>query len=75
MSKRYLVAFGNLATTPLEDAPPCGIQQEEFTELERARDFAIGMSRKWIWVVVYDRDGEGGLRRIEMYRDGRRYTE
>ncbi|MHB8079337.1 MAG: hypothetical protein ACYDIE_08795, partial [Candidatus Krumholzibacteriia bacterium] len=55
MTKRYLVAFANLATVPLGDSPPAGAATDEFDDFALAREFADNVKGKWSWVAIYDR--------------------
>jgi len=75
MSKRYLVAFANLAAVPLGDHPPAGAGTDVFDDFAQAKEFAEAMKGPWNWVAVYDRTKDDGFTRIEMYRGGHRFRD
>lgn len=74
MTTRYLVAFSNISTDPLGSHTPAGVEQKAFDDLAKAQEFAEGMKAQWNSIIIYDRNGEDGLKRIAMYQGGRRYT-
>jgi hypothetical protein len=73
LTKRYLVTFSNLSTTPWGNRPPAGARTVEFDDLAKAKEYARGVYGEWNWVVIYDLAKKGDLTRIETYRGGRRY--
>lgn len=73
-TKRFLVAFANMATMPAGIRPPPAARTRGFDDFAAAKGFAERVLGKWNWIAVYDRTLDDGLMRIETYQRGLRYS-
>lgn len=72
--KPYLLFMTNLSTAPLKDQPlPGDAKTQKFDDLADAQSVAKKEKNNWDCVVVYKRQKEGHLQKIEQYQKGRKY--
>jgi len=72
--KPYLLFMTNLPTAPLKGQNPRGdATTQKFDALADAQSSAEKEKNNWDWVVVYKRQKEGALKKIEQFTKGRKY--
>ena len=73
--KKYVVFMSDSALAPLQGQNPRGGRLENFDDLAQAQKLAEEQKGNWDRVLIFDRNKDGRLERIEHYQNGRKYVD